>query len=57
MNRLDDYMIVAAAICWMVWIFVGLCMVIGIGSLLWVFWRRAMPKMALEREPVKGREK
>ena len=39
MNRLDDYMVVAAAICWMVWIFVGLCMVIGIGSLLWVFWR------------------
>lgn len=39
MNRLDDYMIVASILCWMVWIFVGLCAVIGIGSVLWVFWR------------------
>lgn len=39
MNRLDDYFLVASIICWMVWIFVGLCTVIGIGSALWVFWR------------------
>ena len=39
MNRLDDYMIVAAALYWMIWVFVGLCTVIGIGSVLWVFMR------------------
>lgn len=32
-------MIVAAVICWMIWVFVGLCTVIGIGSVLWVFMR------------------
>lgn len=39
MNRLDDFFVIASILCWMVWIFVGLCMVIGIGSLLWAFWR------------------
>lgn len=39
MNRLDDFFVIASILCWMVWIFVGLCMVIGIGSLLWVLWR------------------
>lgn len=32
-------MIVAAVICWMIWVFVGLCTVIGLGSVLWVFMR------------------
>lgn len=39
MNRLDDFFMIAAILCWMVWVFVGLCTVIGIGSLLWVFMR------------------
>lgn len=32
-------MLVAAAICWMIWVFVGLCTVIGLGSVLYVFMR------------------